>query len=161
MCLDLLDTSKTAIAEKDMAFYKIVRCKINKFGGGIIEYYTPYRDYKIVPGVTYVERGSEFTNCGNRRDFLGRRVDFVESGGYHLFVRRADAEHCANSFINTKGHYFDIVTLVVKAIVPKGTPYINGRFDNCPCVCTKAVRYEVIGDPKAEYYGLEKLPLPY
>lgn len=149
------------IADKDMTFYKVAKCRISKLGGSIIEYYTPYRDFKIRPGVTYVEGGSDFNCGGKRRDFMGRRIDFIEEGGFHLFVNRIDAERCAGSFINGRTWYFDTVTIVMKAIVPKGTPYINGRFDTHPSVCAKVVKYELIGDPRDDYYGLDKLPLPY
>ena len=120
---------------KDRVFYKILAVMKPSLGGG---YMTPYTSDDVNLGKLIVEDETD--------DFQvswypsGYEVSF---GGFHLFTNKRNAfternwleKNCLPSYIETYK--------VFKAVVPKGTPYIDGYWEfNKKSVVVKKVRYE-------------------
>ena len=64
----------------------------------------------------------------------------LEGGAFHLFKNRKDAERVAWDRESPISHM-----LVVKAIVPAGTPYVKGKYLGYDSLAVKKVRYEKTG----------------
>lgn len=150
MCLYVKKDSKEKIAKKDLVFYKVVKVE-ESIGYNGETYTTPFRYMKIVPGVTYVEKGENFDRR-HEQPYIGYSI---EGGGFHLYVLEHDAQHCAdfeNDYLRNKSMFQFNYTIpdsnsyytVMRAIIPKGTRYIEGFFEDKPSVCAKAIRYEKI-----------------
>jgi len=134
MCLTCFLKPVTRKTENEMVFYKVLN-DLGKTSDNRQWYETPFKNFEVNLGKEYSEDGEDFSV-----DELYDRWT-VSGGGFHLFRDYEDAD---NETVRLKYHpmtpFYDYV--VVKAIVPKGTPYIEGRFNSCPCLIVKKVRYE-------------------
>ena len=120
---------------KDRVFYKILAVVKPSLGGG---YRTPYANSYVDLNKLIVEDETDDFHaslCYDRYE--------VSFGGFHLFTNKRNAfternwleKNCLPSYIETYK--------VFKAVVPKGTPYIEGYFElNNKSVVVKKVRYE-------------------
>ena len=64
----------------------------------------------------------------------------LDGGAFHLFKNRKDAERVAWDRESPISHM-----LVVKAIVPAGTPYMKGKYLGYASLAVNKVRYEKTG----------------
>ena len=135
MCLRIYKKPIVKETESEKTFYKIV----TEWNDGCT---TPYMGKKLDFGVEYAD--------GDQEKFVFDRLPFgnfceIGYGGYHLFVTKKDAE---NEIENLKGwHYVPRGALnyfVAKAIVPKGTKYVEGYYGDKESVVVKKVKYEKI-----------------
>ena len=143
MCLRVKDPTKIKTTGKERVFYKILAVVEGKDDFLV----TPYIGQGVCLG------GTNYT-CQDGFDFVERRDWFeVTRGGFHLFKNLKDAENEArwmnDHFIFYNGHIREGCVSeyrVYKAIVPKGTTYIEGTFHvfSYPSVVVKEVRYEEI-----------------
>jgi len=159
MCLHLIKESKTKIAEEDLVFYKVLRIEESLELGNSPRYYTPYRGVKVIPGVTYIEKGGDFKTkneygCRRSGEPYIRNV-MIEEEAFHLY----EDIHDAIGYANFENNYYrtvcpygydyyskepvNVYYKVFKAVIPKGTKYIVGMFEQTKSVCAKAVRYEI------------------
>ena len=145
MCLTVTE-KKTLVSEVDLTFYKVVYRTpkyMKPWGETVYSIRSIFRGFHIDLGVTYVCPTSGFEYEAERKSAQGDLWS-VERGGFHLFCNYGDASDFARRF-SAK----DDVMEVIRAIIPKGTEYIEGLFavdaynyKYVPSVCTKKVRYE-------------------
>ena len=137
MCLTTLG-KKELIAEEDLVFYKLLDVSEDIFGYKY--YYSYYRMSPVVLGEVYRDKYKHFGF--RKRIDLGKNLYEVNAGGYHLFKKFEDADR-VNKRHGSNG-------IIVKAIVPKGTRYVEGIFDygnqdtEANSVVVKVVKYEKI-----------------
>ena len=165
MCQILDIDSKYTVAEKDLTFYKVLRVvEIH----GETKYVLPFMGFDVEIGKTYEEENQKEFLIGHVRDpynvyynnpvygsyFYGscssgsetslyRRC--IAEGGFHLF----QTEDAAKSFM-TEISGGNSVFKLFRAIVPKGTVYVDGYYDlggpiagpKFRTVCAKKVKYE-------------------
>lgn len=120
---------------KDRVFYKILAVVKPSLGGG---YKTPYaRGYVDLDKLIVEDETDDF-----HAYFYHVKYE-VTFGGFHLFTNKRNAFTERNWL---EKHYlpWDIETYkVFKAVVPEGTPYIEGYCEfNKKSVVVKKVRYE-------------------
>lgn len=121
--------------ETDMEFYKVLAIKDDG------KYYSPYMNKEAELGVLHQDP--------NLEDFEIAKYQFwreVTHGGFHLFkdehYARCEADYL-NQVITEGSDAKEYV--VVKAIVPAGTTYIEGMYmHETGCVVVKKVKYEEI-----------------
>ena len=147
---------KVKVAEEDLTFYKVLMTRTDE---GHPAYRTFFRNVPIQFGKTYEQEDKTFTvrNDEHMR-MLYQRID---ENAYHLFA----TYETALDFIRLNGFkHFDWKNIVCKAIVPKGTRYMEGVYPTYECpsfigasqkpvrrliaehpsIVTKAVRYEML-----------------
>lgn len=113
MCL-VVDSKNPQIAKKDMACYKV--CLNTEYEFLVI---TPYQLAYLRIGAKYEERSNEcFTRTTN---------DYILTGDvYHSFKYLADARRDIKTW-NTTGKNS---LCIVKCVIPKGSKYYLGSFDD-------------------------------
>ena len=129
MCLYTQDLTPK-IASDDIVCYKVV--EITKLWPTIYncdaEYVSAFRLCPIDLGVRYTHPKSEFVNEQNAETDEGNYV--VNGDGYHLFKFYDDAkmfvEHEMPAL--TMNNPTVAGTRIIKAIIPKGTKYLDGTF---------------------------------
>ena len=139
MCLSV-KKKETLVAEEDLVLYKVA--KLDNFG-----YWSYYRNSKIFLGKTYTDSNEDFKFYKTNPSLVGWsgfQKYFIEEGGYHLFVNLKDATDFAT--IGQRLHR-DADVVVLKAIVPKGTKCVSGKFLNfsnefVKSYVVKQVKYE-------------------
>ena len=130
MCLKTNEIPILKRTEKEETFYKV----LFYYGGD--SYRTPYRGEAVYVNVMQLEPGENFSV---RVSLCGCEIT---EGGFHLFKRKEEAENEArwlNRMCPTHNSY-----RVVKAIVPEGTPYIEGKYGTADAVIVKKVTYTKI-----------------
>lgn len=146
MCLSVGWIHPTYTANRDLTFYKVVfRNRVHRYDGtwkyyypeAKSEYVTPYRLSPVTLGETYEEEGIRFRFDSVRLPKIGKSYS-VHGGGFHLYCDKEDAD------VASRRLSFGRDAVVLKAIVPKGTKYVKGVYDEKKCVIAKAVRYELI-----------------
>ena len=145
MCL-FTKNKEVLTADEDMTCYKIVY--VDKKGTK-----SYFQNSPIIYGKLYKKPGNGF------RFYIVKGCNltgyWVEEGGYHLFTTLDDAlcyfEYMPLSkdeLTSKEGALFSINSgarvKIVKAVIPKGTKYVEGTFNGHPMknICTKAVIYE-------------------
>ena len=162
MCLTVKD-KKVRIAENDIVCYKIVIERISP--SPILATYFMSSEIKL--GKLYRKKGDKFRFYKSYEDNF-----FIEEGGYHVFAKLNDAvdyfsedEVDKKKLLTREGTCFSPLgysrAKVIKAIIPKGTPYVVGEFrctrsvawDNwtfetktSESICTKAVIYKELDE---------------
>jgi len=103
------------------------------------------RPYIITPYLCFnVELGKDYSIDPEKKwDIIHDRIlpnkHIVEGNCFHLYKRK----HDAIADLNTWGRNIDSHKyFVVKAIVPKGTEYIEGEWGFTKVICVRQVRYE-------------------
>ena len=143
MCLSVGWIHPTYTANRDLTFYKVVFR--NRYYGSDkyvypevkTDYVTPYRLSPVTLGETYEEEGNRFRFNSARLPKIGKSYS-VHGGGFHLYCEKKEADEAARHLS------FGREATVLKAIVPKGTKYVRGVYDEKKCVIAKSVRYELI-----------------
>lgn len=120
---------------KDRVFYKILAVVKPSLGGG---YKTPYTCSYVDLGKLIVEDETDDFHVSSYPS--GYQVTL---GGFHLFTNKRNA-FTERNWLKKHCVPWDIETYkVFKAVVPEGTPYIDGYWeDNKKSVVVKKVRYE-------------------
>ena len=169
MCICQLtnkDNIDFSVAKEDLTFYKV----LNKLDDG--SYITPFRGEKVKLNVKYKETPKTFyTNIVHivkpdsvvdiDKFFIYngiKVVPAVNGGAIHLFTTKEEAER----FIYYEDS--DVKLVVVKAIVPKGTAYIEGVFPYNEKEAFSSVAVKQVTYRSLEYEGwfkelLKKLKL--
>ena len=135
MCLTIYDVPVVKKSETDMEFYKVLAIKDDG------KYYSPYMNKEAELGVLHQDPDLE--------NFMIAKYSFwleVTHGGFHLFKDEYYAR-CEADYLNqviTEGS--DVKEyVVVKAIVPEGTTYVEGTYlAETESVVVKKVRYKEI-----------------
>lgn len=132
-------------AKKDITCYKMLFKRDNG------EYCTYYRCVPVKFGKRYEEHQDiPITNESRRTGFGYERTSTISKGVLHVFKNRKDAERVAVEDKNMM-YYNRDNPVIVKAIIPKGTKYIEGTFDRWslkhgndfkPCYGTTSVIYK-------------------
>ena len=139
---------KPKTATEDIVCYKVVEPKTSIVNGAI-KYQalvTPFKHHPVDYGVLYEDAIQGDFSYGYTPSYMSTVGMYkVESGGYHLFRNKEDAE-MFNDEMQHKRHRSSVI---VKAVIPKGTLYVEGLFwwtDNCmpESVVTKKVIYHPI-----------------
>ena len=150
MCL-MVEGEKfmSLIAEEEKTYYKVLLYQETDFMGND-KYVTPYYNFSVLLGTNYsIPERSEWKvyQTAHPVSYDGPGYDgpyysyryFVEGNCFHFFQRREDAERCARRMDGG---------IVVKAIVPKGTEYVEGYTINADgpvmAAAAKKVKYEKI-----------------
>jgi len=130
MCLITYDRPIPKRTEKEETYYKV----LFYFGGDA--YRTPYRGQTIYLDKMQFELGEVFST---RVVLSGYEIT---EGGFHLFKQKEDAEKEAELL----NHYHPASRgyRVVKAVVPKGTPYVEGFYGGTKAIIVKKVTYKRI-----------------
>ena len=126
--------SKPKYAERTMTFFKVLyKYKLDDERG----YVTPYFKMPITFGTLYED---PYQNCFTLKPATsgGLSSKAIYDGAYHLFRRLSDAKLEAFGLAETEY----MTPVVVKAIVPQGTLYIDGWYSGFEGVCAKSVKYE-------------------
>jgi len=164
MCQILDIDSENKTAEKDLTFYKVL-CVREADNDTVFS--LPFMGDKIEVGKTYEEKDQEnfsveyiraswcppsyYTSSslsfGTTSDSYsgGLYQPCIASGGFHLFKTESDAKTFMVNMCT-----MNVIFKLFRAIVPKGTHYIEGYYDvggpmtrtNVRTVCAKKVRYE-------------------
>ena len=136
MCL-VCDNLKFKTAEEDIECYKVV-IKIDENS-----YITPYQRFLCSLNEHYINK-HEIDNYQENKNTY-----YVYGGVYHSFQKLSDAyfEMLWFQTINNCPPQYDMgkKSVVVKCIIPKGTEYIEGNFNNlnyCPCYGSKEIIYK-------------------
>ena len=130
MCLITNDPT-VKVANRDMTFWKVIR--MQEDGG----YRTPYMDVYVRPNTLYVEsvEPTDF-KMWSCKDEDGVSYYHVENYAYHMFKTFLGALRLKKSFIYQRG------LRVVRAVVPKGTLYVEGEYDGIKSIAAKKVMYK-------------------
>ena len=133
MCLFTNGIPVTKTTKKDRMFYKI----LGVCGGtdSELSYFTPYMPYKAQLNTLLEDDNQEY--------FYSRRICSTFSlgpGGFHLYTSKKAAEEA----LKVLSHSFQHKYQIFKAIVPKGTKYVEGNtgYSGHRSVIVKKVRYE-------------------
>jgi len=149
MCLIINKPQPVAkTATEDIVCYKVVELKMSIVNGAIKHQVlvTPFKHHPVDYGVLYEDAIQAGFNYGYTPMYMSTvGVYKVEAGGYHLFKNKEDAEE----LINRMPRLPQRSAVIVKAVIPKGTLYIEGLFwwmdDFMPeAVVTKKVIYHPI-----------------
>ena len=138
MCMAIYGTPKVKKARKDHVFYKVLwELRPGK------EYYAPFMETPTTLGKLYSDTKQDefFFDPWISADpsKVGCSVGF---GGYHLFKEKKGADACLDELENNWPGATWKKYIVVKAIVPKGTKYVEGYFNDCKSIVAKSVIYE-------------------
>ena len=162
MCQILDIDSKYTVAEEDITFYKVLQVlEVH----GETKFVLPFMGSYVEVGHTYEEPDQKEFTIGHVRSpynlpsgytttghwiYLGTTTDTysagfyyrcIAEGGFHLFQTEGDAK---SFMLDASGG--NSVFKLFRAIVPKGTAYIDGYYDasglKLRTVCAKKVRYE-------------------
>ena len=144
MCTLVKNDFKVEVAQEDLVFYKhaigyATRKRETYFR-------TPFRYFDIVPGETYTEIG-----LFEPHNYSAKGFEFGK-GWFHLYKDLEIAKECAGGVISSyhKDYPNEPFSVVMKAIVPKGTEFIRGTFCGLDSILTKCVRYELIEEIKLD-----------
>lgn len=118
MCL-IVDSKNPLIAKRDIPCYKV--CFYTEYEPVVV---TPYQLAHLRIGTHYEERNNACIKS-TVNDYI------LTSGAYHSFRYLADARRD----IKTWGCYDREHMCIVKCIIPKGSKYYVGKFDNCGDIC--------------------------
>ena len=137
MCLYAKQVSK--IADNDIVCYKVIK---NWFDGSMC---TPYQYKTINFGIRYYECGTfKHYNVLVTQNIVFKTNNnvIITSNSIHLFKDLEEAIKFANYKNDTKHKPYQ----VIKAIIPKGTEYIEGEFSSLfgtyKSIATKSVIYQ-------------------
>ena len=130
MCLITNDPT-VKVANRDMTFWKVLRMQEDG------SYRTPYMEMYVQPNALYVEaqEPTDF-NMWSCKDEDGVSYYHVENYAYHMFKTFLGALRLKKSFIYQRG------LRVVRAVVPKGTLYVEGEYDGIKSIAAKKVMYK-------------------
>ena len=109
MCLWTKNAVKK-IADKDIVCYKVI-CKVGN------DYLTIYQRTPIELGKTYTD--NELIHMGKGND-----VYYIGQGVYHTFKKYKDA------VVFLREHFLFTNRVIVRCVIPKGTEYYEGTFDD-------------------------------
>jgi len=147
MCTLVKKNYKVEEAQEDLVFYKhVIGCVTRKRQ---TYFRTPFRYFDIVPGKTYNESGlyedPKFSRYSNAYYEFGK-------GYFHLYENLEDAKQCTGGVICAFHKDFpdEPFSVVLKAIVPKGTKFVRGNFCGSDSILTTSVRYELIEEIKVD-----------
>ena len=137
MCLRIYDRDITVKeADSDKTFYKVIAK--NRYG----HYVSPYIGADIAFDLELCDADQENFVTNN----WAWSTNFCEIGygGFHLFTKKEDAEFevemmKTSVFRSPNTEYF-----IAKAIVPKGTKYVEGFYGDRLAVVAKKVKYTKI-----------------
>ena len=143
MCLYAKQVSK--IADNDIVCYKVIEIW---FDGYMC---TPYQYKTINFGIRYYECGTFkhynvlVTQNIVSNDTITNNNVIITGDSIHLFKDLEDAIKFAK-YKNNSNHSSNFSYQVIKAIIPKGTEYIEGEFqtffDTYKSIATKSVIYQ-------------------
>lgn len=117
MCLILEKDSPVKLAKNDIICYKLLIKNAGK-------YYTPYRDYRIIIGQTYMSKLELF-----QRDTYDKIED-----GLHSYANLSDV----SELYEASSYY------IVKCCIPKGSCYYQGIFNSKDSYASDCLRYDEI-----------------
>lgn len=154
MCLQVFIANNElpiAIAEKDIPCLKIL--EIDKAGSSDDAcHVTPYRGVKVPPEVLSGEKNflPKRQEPGDYEvmpyfDSNFRLCAEVSSGAIHTFACAEDSAQTIASEICFLRRFLssrNTVTVVYLCVIPEGTEYMEGTFDEHKCYGSKAVRFE-------------------
>ena len=146
MCLIRKDRT-VKVADRDLTFYKV----LEDFGDEYT-FRTFFRGWGVILNQLYSDENEDFdfktVEASSYRDVrdpypfaCGDYLYKIDGGGFHLYTRKEDAERIVNDFKDRSK------CVLVKAVIPKGTKYVEGTFDPmslyaAPSICTKRVIYK-------------------
>ena len=160
MCLECNRKPIARTTTKDTVFYKV----LFEDSEGTLN--TPYMDTPVKLGVEYSEKIMDYfpddksEHCDYKKvidnengtyrykPYNKRTLYRIGYGGHHLFRRKKDAEMEIKNILDSL--YMKHVWLrpdslrVYRAIVPKDTLYVTGKYRGSECVVVKKVKYEEI-----------------
>lgn len=152
MCLRLASNFQVKIAEEDIVCYKVVsRVKKN----GHTKYRSPYRDKLISCGaklnnVSVVAKSgrkevseSDFKKCSVTEEY-GTFV--INNGAIHSYANRVDAFVILKTFFINFFEDEYTTYFLAECIIPKGTPYYVGFYDNHKSYASRELIYKTILD---------------
>lgn len=162
MCLRVKGKPVARHNKRERVFYKVLQVSNDPLGPWGVGLCSPYFGAKVELGVENVIPDSVFTYTEDitykppyeafKYDVDGTRMMRTSTGIYsvgygcfHLFKKKEDAEMEAfrlNEDAKFWGRHHRFK--VYKAIVPVGTAYVNGKYNEADCVGVKKVRYEEI-----------------
>ena len=124
-----------------MTFYKVlVKRTVNTVIGEFSEYKSPFMWEDAPLGKLLSEKEQDVFRW---QLIQSRMCHELHKGGFHLFKNKDDADEWSYQKLNNEFCPFHGL-VVVKAIVPKGTKYVEGKFGPYEAVAVKNVKYEEI-----------------
>ena len=156
MCMYVNPGDKVKVAEEDLTFYKVLTTRPEDEHP---VYRTFYRNVPIEFGKTYEQEDKNFTVRND--EYKSMPHQRIDENAFHLFA----TYETALDFIRLNGFTcLNWKNTVCRAIVPKGTRYMEGVYPTYGCphfiganqkavrtlmaehpsIVTKAVRYEIL-----------------
>lgn len=149
MCIYLTKKNSTPkIAKKDIVCYKLVE-DVHTYGRYSKIAYTPFMGYCVTLGETYEAMGQRTIHEFDEYDAPHRcYTHYFSEGGIHSFKTLEGVEKFCCWHSQTYG--LDSNCKVVKCIIPKGSEYFSGVFEETriPCYASSSLTYteEIVKD---------------
>lgn len=124
MCLSNVKQTEPSLAGKDIICWK----EIVKDDGFYSGYRSPYECAEILFNTILS------TNLGDKKGWTGNSV----FEGFHTFKTRKLARDSWNNWKKDENN-----NTVVRAIIPKGSRYWEGMYDDKACYCSERIIYEL------------------
>jgi len=131
------DKSEIKKTDREKTYFKVLRRAYPGEGQHCVRYWSPFYLFHVELGVEYDLTDLEPWDIQEDKSEYSSQ-SYVKGGCFHLFENQDDAEE----EFGTRDPHSRYV--VVKAIVPEGTEYLEGHFCKYPGVCVKKVIYEKI-----------------
>ena len=122
-------------AKEDIICYKVL--KVIRTFFGYTFYATPYMN-KPVPKLGVEMKDDECLDAKKYPNISSKYM--ISAGGFHTFKNFDDAKDELKWHLDNCGKEY----IIVKSIIPKGSSYIEGTFENTPAYVSKRIIYQEI-----------------